>query len=346
MSASYPAGVTSIKGGTLSLSTSRASACIPGIETKQAIVYVPIEDYRLHINPAILGIYFYDNSQAAGSEWVNLKIPGRDLTDGTTTGSSTVLDTITTADRLLVCFSDVVAGMYIDMSASVNGTADRVMVAEYWNGSAWTALTETDGTKSGTTSLAQDGELTFTAVTDWARDSLGGPSHTYGDCALDDIDTGLDTNDALTAGEAHITMDGDPSTAIVAGDYIIIESEVYYVNSSSATDNLVIATPGALGSTATTHTTNKDVYLYRGAGKSAGTALNGHWLKIHWTGGSLDSDVEINNLWALNKDTSRGYFRAGVEYPISFDRRVTGAIEAVTTSGADTMQITWIRTVI
>ena len=86
--ASYPAGTTSIKGDTLALSGTRASIGIPGIETKQAIVYTPSSDFRMHINPAILGIFFYDNSQDAGSEFVNLKIPGRDLTDGTTTGSS------------------------------------------------------------------------------------------------------------------------------------------------------------------------------------------------------------------------------------------------------------------
>ncbi len=350
MGAIYPAGATNLYGETLALSATLASLGMPGIETKQAIIYNPDSDYRLHINPAIKSIWFYDNSQTGTAKWVNLKTHGIDLTDRTTTGSGTTLDTITTADRLLICFSDVVGGYHVDMTASVNTTNSRVMVCEYPVLAVWTGLTETDGTIETTArSLGKDGDVTFPAPTDWASNHFGG-DHKYGaGLAIDDVDSGINTNESLDAADANhiqeiaITMDADPSSAIVAGDYIIIESEVMHVQSSSATANLVVVNRGALGSTVATHTTNKDVYIYR---FDCPDATQGFWLKMNWTGGSLHTDVEIQDLWSLNKNTNRGYFHAGVEYPLSFDRRNTGSIEAVLTAGSSTMEVNWIRTII
>ncbi|KKL25663.1 hypothetical protein LCGC14_2403070, partial [marine sediment metagenome] len=57
------------------------------------------------------------------------------------------------------------------------------------------------------------------------------------------------------------------------------------------------------------------------------------------------SDTEIGNIWALNKNTNRGYFKAGLEYAISLSSPNTGAIEAVLASGNSLMEVTWIRTI-
>lgn len=72
-------------------------------------------------------------------------------------------------------------------------------------------------------------------------------------------------------------------------------------------------------------------------------AVFGYWWRVTWDE-ALDSDTEIDEIWTLNKATDRGYFRAGVEYPISLDRRNVGAIEAILASSTDTMQVTWLRT--
>lgn len=343
--ASYPAGVTSIYGETLSLSATLASLGMPGIETKQAIIYNPSNDYRLHINPAIKAIWFYDNTQTGVAKWVNLQTNGRDLTDRTTTGSGTVLDTITVDDRLLICFSDVVGGFYVDMTASVNSVANRVMECTYPVVAAWTTLTETDGTIVATEkSLAKDGAVTFTAPTDWTANRFGLANHTYGvDLAIDDVDTGIDIGTDPSTTVSDVVMDADPSSAILAGDYIICGTEVMYVNSSSATGNIVNVNRGALGSTVAAHTAAASVYIYR---FDCPDAMSGFWLKLNWTGGSLHTDVEVQDLWALNKNTNRGYFRAGVEYPLSFDGRNVGAIEAILAAGTDTLEINWIKTII
>ena len=67
-------------------------------------------------------------------------------------------------------------------------------------------------------------------------------------------------------------------------------------------------------------------------------------MRLSWDE-ALDSDTEITEIWTLSNDTNRGYYRAGQEYGLSFDRSRVGAIEAVLASGTDTMQLTWVRTV-
>lgn len=62
-----------------------------------------------------------------------------------------------------------------DLSTLAAGAG--ALVAEYYNGSSWTALSGvTDGTASGGNTLAQDGDVTWTIPTNWAK---------QGDASLD-----------------------------------------------------------------------------------------------------------------------------------------------------------------
>ena len=272
--ASYPAGVTSVYGETLEVSTTLASLGMPGIETKQAIIYNPNCDFRLHINPAIQEVLFYDASNNVGARFERAGTTAsltRDLTDRSATGSGSAMDAATTSDRLYVRLSDIISGLHIDMTASVNTNAS-VMTVKYWNGSAWADITVSDGTSPFDISLAQDNNLIWTVPTDWVAAHLGG--------------------NAFDAGVKGMSI------------------------------------------------TDKD---------APGT--EGFWLQIYWSA-ALSADVEIANIWTLNKNTHRGYFHGGQEYPISFDARKVGAIEAIIDEDkiehdeTDTMEITWIRTII
>ena len=268
MGATYPAGVTNIYGETLALTTALASLGMPGIETKQAIVYDPSVDFRLHINPAIKAIYFYEASASAGSRFTDLT---RALTDRSATGSGTTLDSRQAGDRLYVCCSDIVGGLRIDMTASTNGE-NSVLTLNYWDGDSWEDTGETDLTVTSGKSLAKTGSITFSDPGDWVSAHLGGGNVDY------------------------VTGGGTPIPGMLITD----------------TD-----APGVYG----------------------------FWLQFTWTL-IFDVDTEIANIWTLNKNTDRGYFRAGQEYFLRFDRRATGAIEALTAAGSDTLQITWLRTVI
>ena len=268
--ASYPAGVTSVYGETLELSTTLASLGMPGIETKQAIIYNPNYDFRMHINPAVTAVLFYDASNDPGARFEAGSLT-RSLTDRSATGSGSAMDAATTSDRLYVCLPDKVGGLHIDMTASKNTNAS-IMTVKYWNGSAWADITVSDGTSPSGISLARDNNLTWAVPTDWVAAHLGGNNY-----------------------------DGT-------------------IKGMSITD---VDAPGSYG----------------------------FWLQIYFSA-ALSADVEIANIWTLNKNTHRGYFHGGQEYPISFDARVVGAIEAIIEDDkiehdeTDTMEITWIRTVI
>lgn len=260
MPSSYPVGLTEVDGETLALSSSLASLGIPS-NAYQALVYNPATDFRLKVNPALIGVAFYDASNSAGARFEQASGTGvslrNDLTDRDTgTGTGTAMDSATTSDFLYLCFSGVIGGVRI-VIGSANGTASTTLTAEYRkNDDTWANLTPTDGTDSGGIALAVTGSVTWTAPTDWKRASLGGPQ-------------GIVTD-----------VDAPP--------------------------------------------------------------INGFWLRLGWDE-ALDSDTEIDEIWALNKDTSRGYFRAATEYALSFDRRSVGAIEAILAAGTDTMELTFLK---
>jgi len=266
MPASYPAGLIKERGETLALSATVASLGIP-YGMQQAILYNPAFNFRAHFNPRIHNIVFYDASAASGSRF---KYGGSDtslianLTDrDSTTGSGTTLDSMAvTNDYIYICLDKPTAGIRIDMTASVNGTTNTMVGEYYKNDDTWAGLSVTDGTDSGGVSLAQDGSVTWTAVTDWKAIGLKD--------ALETVATPLATEDAINT--------------------------------------------------------------------------SGYWMRLYFTTAGLDADTEIEEIWTLNNDTNRSYYRAGVEYEVSFDRRVVGALEAILASGSDTLEITWIGT--
>ena len=259
--ATYPAGVVKLYGETLSLSTTLASLGMPGIDVKQAIIYNPAVDFRLHVNPAVTEILYYDASNSAGARFETSGATSTlttDMTNRSATGTGTAMDSATSSDALYICFNEIVGGIRVDMTSSVNGGSASALTAKYWSGS-WSNASASDGTSDSTRTLAQDGSITFSTPSNWIAAHLGG----------------------------------------------------------SSPDNMSITDTDATGT-------------------------YGFWMRLTWSV-ALDSDTEIANIWALNRDTTRGYFRAGVEYPISFDRRRTGAIEAVLAAGTDTMQVTWLK---
>lgn len=175
--ATYPAPITHVVGNTLSLSTTVAFFQIaPTVH--QLLLFNPTEDWRIHLNPAIKDVNFYNASAALNSRFVKNGSTGsllQDLTDKLSgTGTGTVLDSMQTDDFLYICLSDIVGGIHFTIKAA-NGTSS-VIAATYWDGSAFAALTETDNTvNGGNQTWNKTGTITFTAPTDWASAHLGGP---------------------------------------------------------------------------------------------------------------------------------------------------------------------------
>ncbi len=331
----FPSGLHNVYGEQLALTTTLASVGMPGIETKQALVYVPSTNFRMAVTPALRAAYIYDNSLSGAAKWVDKTIP---LQDRASVGSGTAIDDLTVSDRVMLGFSDVTGGIRIEVT-SVNAVS-TTMVGNYWNGS-WTSLSVTDGTDTGA-SLAQSGNVTWTAPTDALMAQLGVAQHVAGTTpALNAVDTGIDIGtDPGVAGTA-IVMDADPSSAILAGDYIIVDSEIMFVHSSTATGNIVNVGREEFGTTAAAHTAAASVFIYN-VGPAEGTESL-FWVQLLWDD-TLGANVEIGNIWSLVKNpTNYGFFRAGTEYALSFNRTTTGALEFDLAAGTDTADITWLR---
>ena len=101
--------------------------------------------------------------------------------DTSTTFDLDSMDTAANSHYLYVGAHVPFRGVKVDLT-NVNGTAS-VLTVRYWDGSAWTDISDTDGTASGGVTLAQDGDVTWTVPTDWApyAIAIGGP---YGTALL------------------------------------------------------------------------------------------------------------------------------------------------------------------
>ena len=89
------------------------------------------------------------------------------------TGTSVTLsslDTLANGDALYVGADYPFSGVIVDVDAG-NDTAS-VLTINYWNGSAWTDTTNTDGTDVGGDTLKQDGANTWTIPSAWVKASL------------------------------------------------------------------------------------------------------------------------------------------------------------------------------
>jgi hypothetical protein len=84
------------------------------------------------------------------------------------------LSTLANGDYLLVGSHLPFAGVKVDVDAA-NGTAS-VLTVKYWNGSAWTDISDTDGTISSGKTMAQDGSVTWTIPDAWVQVNLVAPS--------------------------------------------------------------------------------------------------------------------------------------------------------------------------
>ena len=158
MPAVHPVGAVVVRGEQLALSTTVASLGIPP-NCYQTRLYVPSTNFRLHVNPKILGACMYDASAAAGSRFIAFTQNLTDRDTGTGTGSS--LNSMATGDYIYVGFADTNGGLYVTVgNDNANG---GVMAVTYYDGSAWSNITPTDNT----TIFSASGTITWTAPTTW-----------------------------------------------------------------------------------------------------------------------------------------------------------------------------------
>jgi len=96
-----------------------------------------------------------------------------EVQDGTTSNTITAtgFNTLSSGGGLLIGSHLPFGGVYVDMSATVNGTASVITVS-LWTPNGWVDSGDTDGSASGGVSLAQDGAVTWTVPDTWVPEKI------------------------------------------------------------------------------------------------------------------------------------------------------------------------------
>lgn len=88
------------------------------------------------------------------------------------------LDTLANSDAVYVGVHLPIRGLRV-IIGNTNGNAATLTVT-YWNGTAWTDISATDGTASGGATFGQTGNITWTIPTTWQKASLASIFGTLG----------------------------------------------------------------------------------------------------------------------------------------------------------------------
>jgi hypothetical protein len=81
-------------------------------------------------------------------------------------GSGIDISALAAADKFYFNSYDQAIGFYASVGATPNTTAATTMTVKYWNGTAWTDTSASDGTSQDSKALAQDGWVTWVRPTD------------------------------------------------------------------------------------------------------------------------------------------------------------------------------------
>jgi hypothetical protein len=123
--------------------------------------------------------------------------------DGDTATSVTLssLDTAANSDFVYVGSHLRFRGVDVDVDAP-NGTTS-ILTVNYWDGSAWSDTSDTDGTISGGATMAVDGQVTWAIPSDWVADSLVN----IGDTTLTNIPHGSTQDIYWTRWQVSVALD-------------------------------------------------------------------------------------------------------------------------------------------
>lgn len=136
----------------------------------QEILIEPVAAMRLQFVPKIASLLFYDASQPAALQWVDILASWPQLFDREiATPKPTFLGSMTSADRLYIGTMGFIGGFVVDLGATVNSIA-ATLTAEFSPAVGdFAAMTvATDGTASAGATLAIDGLVTLTVPAGWS----------------------------------------------------------------------------------------------------------------------------------------------------------------------------------
>lgn len=161
--------VASTAGGGTALTTTAARIVLP-IGTKQ-ITLIPRNFSTAVVAQFLKNPYLAVlRTQDEGDSFQDYSYSAQDGSTGTSVILSSQ-DTLANGDALYVGSWVQFSGVDIDIDGT-NSTGSVTLLVEYWNGGGWATVSATDGTASGGTTFAQDGNVTWTVPTQWKMGAL------------------------------------------------------------------------------------------------------------------------------------------------------------------------------
>lgn len=121
---------------------------------------------RVAVNPRLIVLKTIDAFATAPTDYTTAAQDGDTATDVVLSS----LDTAANNDYLFVGAHRPFRGVSVDVDAA-NANAS-VLTVRYWDGSAWTDISATDGTTSAGATMAQDGNVTWTVPSGWTPANL------------------------------------------------------------------------------------------------------------------------------------------------------------------------------
>ena len=159
--ATYSVPIQDLFGETATLATTLATAGV--INTKngyRGLQFYCASDWKLLLTPRLAYVVFYDASATSYTNYTANALD-RDATTDVTLGA------MTTSDYLYIFTPEVIGGLDIDMDATLVNALAADLDVEYYKSTGWTDVAgDSDGTKTATETLSQDGLYTWTAPTD------------------------------------------------------------------------------------------------------------------------------------------------------------------------------------
>ena len=172
----------------------------------------------------------------AGATWTDYSSAAQDE-DADTHVDLSSLSTLVNGDAVYIGATTAFRGLDVDVDGA-NGNSS-VLTASYWNGSAWTDTSDTDGTISSGKTMGQDGTITWSVPSAWSAGSLnnilqnldgGGsfqstaaaaPQYGYQDLFWVRLEVSAALDSAVTLDSIHALAGSTAYAELTAGDNVI-----------------------------------------------------------------------------------------------------------------------------
>ena len=172
----------------------------------------------------------------AGATWTDYSSAAQDE-DADTHVDLSSLSTLVNGDAVYIGATTAFRGLDVDVDGA-NGNSS-VLTASYWNGSAWTYTSDTDGTISSGKTMGQDGTITWSVPSAWSAGSLnnilqnldgGGsfqstaaaaPQYGYQDLFWVRLEVSAALDSAVTLDSIHALAGSTAYAELTAGDNVI-----------------------------------------------------------------------------------------------------------------------------